>query len=88
MTTVASATLGFAVWNSRGLLGGKPETHLFVGVQHQRRDEHMFQASLTAVTCIVMCDHYVIQVGEVISPCISTEGAEGQLDQLVPQVNL
>ena len=35
-----------------------------------------------------MRDYYVIQVGEVISPRISAEGAEGQLDQLVPQVNL
>ena len=33
MSAVASATLGFAVWNPRGLLGGKPEAHLFVGVQ-------------------------------------------------------
>ena len=80
MATVASATLGFAVRNPRGLLGGKPEAHLFVGMQCQRRDEHMFQASSTAVTRIVMHDYYVIQLGEVISPCISTEGTEGQLD--------
>ena len=31
-----------------------------------------------------MCDYDVIQVGEVIS----AEGAEGQLDRLVPQVDL
>ena len=35
MLTVASATLGFAVRNPGGLLGGKPEAHLFVGVQHR-----------------------------------------------------
>ena len=88
MAAVASATLGFAIWNSGGLLGGKPKAHLFVGVQHRRRDERMFQASPTAITRIVMCNYYVIQVGEVISPHISIEGAEGQLDRLVPQVNL
>ena len=35
-----------------------------------------------------MHGYYVIQVGEVISPHISAEGAEGQLDRLVPQVDL
>ena len=35
-----------------------------------------------------MHNYYVIQVGEVISPRISTEGAEGQLDQFVLQVDL
>ena len=68
MAAVASATLGFAIWNPRGLLGGKSEAHLFVGVQCLRRDERMFQASSTVVTHIVMHDYYVIQVGEVISP--------------------
>ena len=34
-----------------------------------------------------MHDYYVIQVGEVISPHIGAEGAEGQLDQLVLQVD-
>ena len=87
MAAVASATLGFAIRNPGGLLVGKPEAHLFEGVQCQRRDERLFQALSTAVTLVVMCD-YVIQVGEVISPCISTEGAEGQLDQLVLQVNM
>ena len=48
----------------------------------------MFQALSTVVTHIVMHDYYVIQVGEVISPHISAEGTEGQLDRLVPQVNL
>ena len=79
MATVASATLGFAVRNPSGLPGGKPEAHLFVGVQHQRTDECLFQASSTAVAHVVMHDYYVIQVGEVIPPHISTEGAEGQL---------
>ena len=79
MAAVASATLGFAIWNPGGLPGGKPEAHLFVGVQCQRRDECLFQASSTAITHIVMCDYYVIQVGEVIPPHISTEGAEGEL---------
>ena len=79
MAAVASATLGFAIWNPRGLLGGKPKAHLFVGVQHQRRDKCLFQASSTAIAHIVMRDYYVIQVGEVISPCIGAEGAEGQL---------
>ena len=60
----------------------------FVGVQHRRRDECLFQASSTAIAHVVLHDYYVIQVGEVISPCIGTEGAEGQLYQLVPQVNL
>ena len=59
-----------------------------MGVQRQRGDERLFQASPTAVTRIVMRDYDVIQVGEVISPRISTEGAEGQLDRLVPQVDL
>ena len=88
MAAVASTTLGFAVQNSGGLLGGKPEAHLFVSVQHRGRDECMFQASPTAVTRIVMRDYYVIQVREVIFPRISAEGAEGQLDRLVPQVDL
>ena len=77
VVAVASTTLGFAIRNPGDLLGGKPEAHLFVGVQHRRRDERLFQASSTAVTHIVMRDYYVIQVGEVISPHISTEGAEG-----------
>ena len=88
MSAVASATLGFAVWNPGGLLGRKPEAHLFVGVQRRRGDERLFQALPTVITRIVMHDYDVIQVGEVISPHISTEGAEGQLDQLVPQVDL
>ena len=88
MSAVASATLGFALQNPGGLLEGKSKAHLFVGLQHQRGDERLFQASPTAVTHVVMCDYDVIQVGEIISPCISTEGAEGQVDQLVPQVNL
>ena len=79
VAAVASATLVFAIWNPKGLLGGKPEAHLFVGVQHQRRDEHLFQASSTAVAHIVMHDYYVIQVGEVISPHMGAEGVEGQL---------
>ena len=88
MAAVASTTLGLAVRNPGGLLGGKPKAHLFVGVQHQRRDERLFQASSTAVAHIAMRDYYVIQVGEVISPHISTEGAEGQLYRLFPQVDL
>ena len=79
MATVASATLGFAIQNPGSLLEGKPEAHLFVGVQCQRRDECLFQSSSTAVACIVMCDYYVIQVGEVVPPCIGAEGTEGQL---------
>ena len=88
VSAVASATLGFSVRNLGGLLRGKPEAHLFVGVQCRRGDERLFQASPTAVTHIVMRDYDVIQVGEVISPCISAEGAEGQLNRLVPQVIL
>ena len=59
-----------------------------MGVQHQRRDECLFQALSASVARIVVCDYYVIQVGEVIPPCINTEGAEGELYQLVPQVSL
>ena len=77
VAAVASATLGFAIWNPRGLLGRKPKTHLFVGVQHQRRDECLFQASSTAIAHVIMHDYYVIQVGEVVPPHI---GAEGQKD--------
>ena len=66
MATAASATLGFAIQSPGSLLGGKPKAHLFVGVQHQRRDECLFQASSTSVTHIVMCDYYVIQIGEVV----------------------
>ena len=88
MAAVASTTLGFAIWNPKGLLGGKPEAHLFVGVQCRRRDEPLFQASSTPVAHIVMCNYHVIQVGEVIPPHIGAEGAEGQLYQLAPQVDL
>ena len=90
MAAATSATLGLAIQSPGSLLGGKPEAHLFVGVQHQRRDECLFQALSTSITRIVMCDYYVIQIGEVITPCphIGTEGAEGQLYQLVPQVDL
>ena len=88
MAAVASATLGFAIQNLGGLIGGKPKAHLFVGVQCRRRDEHLFQASSTAIAHVIMHDYYVIQVGEVISPHISAEGAEGQLYRLVPQVDL
>ena len=89
MATIASTTLGFAVQNPSGLLGGKPKAHLFVGVQCQRRDECLFQASSTAIAHIVMCNYYVIQVGEVVPPPhIGAEGAEGQLYRLVQQVNL
>ena len=54
MAAVASATLGFDVRNPGGLLGGKPEAHLFVGVQRRRRDECLFQASSTAIARIVL----------------------------------
>ena len=73
MAAVASATQRFAIQNPGSLLGGKPEAHLFVGLQHQRRDKCLFQASSTAVTHVVMCNYYVIQVGEVIPPYIGTE---------------
>ena len=68
MAAVASTTLGLAVQDPSSLLGGKPEAHLFVGVQHRRRDERLFQASSTAIARIVMCNYYVIQVREVIPP--------------------
>ena len=88
MAAVTSATAWFAVWDSSGLPGDEPEAQLFVGVQHQRRDKCLFQASSISVARVVVHDYYVVQVGEVIPPCISTEGAEGELYQLVPQVNL
>ena len=56
--------------------GGEPEAHLFVGVQCQRRDKGLFQALPTSVARIVVHDYYVVQVREVISPCISAEGAD------------
>ena len=59
-----------------------------MGVQCQRGDKHLFQALATAVTHIVMRNYDVIWVGEVISPHIGAERAEGQLNRLVPQVNL
>ena len=68
VSAVASTTLGFAIQNPRGLLGGKPEAHLFVGVHRRRGDKRLFQASPTAVTHFVMRDYDVIQVGEVIPP--------------------
>ena len=67
------------VRDSGGLPGGEPKAYLFVGVQHQRRDECLFQASSTSIACIVVCHYYVVHVGEVIHPYISTEGTEGEL---------
>ena len=68
MAAVTTATAWFAVRDSSCLPGGKPEAHLFVGVQRQRRDECLFQALSTSVAHIVVCDYYVVQVGEVIPP--------------------
>ena len=88
VAAVTSATAWFAIQDSSGLPGGKPKAHLFVGVQHRRRDECLFQASSTSAACVVVRDYYVVQVGEVIPPRISTEGVEGELYHLVPQVDL
>ena len=89
MAAVASTTAWFAIQDSSSLPGGEPEAHLFVGVQHQRRDECLFQASSTSVAHFVVHDYYVVQVREVIPlPHISAEGAEGELYRLVPQVDL
>ena len=68
MAAVTSATAWFAIWDFGGLPGGEPEAHLFVGVQCRRRDECLFQALSTSVAHVVVCDYYVVQVGEVIPP--------------------
>ena len=62
MAAVASATTWLAVQDSGGLPGGEPKAHLFVGVQHRRGDEGLFQAFSTAVAGIVVRDYYVVQV--------------------------
>ena len=73
---IASATAGLAIWDSGGLFGGEPEAHLLVGVQGQGRDKGLLKALPTSIASIVVCDDYVVEVGQVISPCISAEGAE------------
>ena len=60
--TVASTTAWLAIWDSSSLPGGEPKAHLFVGVQHRRGDEGLFQAFSTAVAGIVVRDYYVVQV--------------------------
>ena len=76
MAAITSATAWLAVWDSGSFCGGEPEVHLFVGVQGQGRDECLFQALPTSIAHIVVRDYYVVQVREVIPPCISTEGAK------------
>ena len=73
---ITSTTAWLAVRDLGGFHGGKPEAHLLVGVQGQGRDERLFQASPTAIAHIVVHNYYVVQVREVISPCISAEGAK------------
>ena len=58
MAAITSATTWLAVRDSGGLPGGEPKANLFVGVQHQRGDEGLFQASSTAIAGIVVHDYY------------------------------
>ena len=85
---ITSTTAWLAIQDSDGFHGGKHEAHLFVGVQGQGRDECLLQALPTSIACIVVHDYYVVQVGEVIPPCIGAEGAKGELYGLIPQINL
>ena len=59
---ITSATAWLAVLDSGGLLRGKPEAHLFVGVQGQGRDEGLLQALPTSVAGIVVHGYYVVEV--------------------------
>ena len=68
MATITSTTVGLAVWDSSSLYRGKPEAHLFVDVLGQGRDEGLLQALPTSVAGIVVCNDYVVQVGEVFPP--------------------
>ena len=62
VAAVASTTAWLANQDPGGLPGGKPEAHLFVGVQGRGRDEGLLQALHAPVTGIVVCDYYVVQV--------------------------
>ena len=88
MAAITSATAWLAVRDSGGLPGGEPEAHLFVGVQGRGRDKGLLQALPTSIAGIVVCDYYVVEVQQIISPRISAEGTERELHQLISEIDL